>query len=285
MFIPPRAYVFISLNAVRALSIIALVLVFASNIVVMVEDIKAVRSGSTSVTTTDSAGHTETFDCDYFENSTVPNQPAGAFWAIVNRLFILALTTLMALSEIGRPQRFFLSYLPVLGQDFGVGVLGGMQWITAASILSHHVDVFPLVAGFFLFVIGCFNIILGLAFGASIKDKRSITTFRETKAKELLPGSRIRVLQTSTASVFSGNEKASLFRYDTDRTHSSESGRVRFGPGYGFARQGEKRAAQNGFTVTRPVESLPRYHGRPPSGAESEPEEPVDVNEYRRNVV
>lgn len=35
--LPPRGYIFLSLNAVRVLSIIALLLVFSSNIFILVE--------------------------------------------------------------------------------------------------------------------------------------------------------------------------------------------------------------------------------------------------------
>jgi len=271
MVLPPRAYVFLSLNAVRALSILALLLVFSSNILIMVEDIKAVRAGSTSLTTTDATGQTETYECDYYDNSTVPNQPAGAFWAVVNRLFIIATTILMILSEIGWPDKFFRLYLPVLGHDFGVGILGGIQWITAASILSHHVDAFPLVAGFFLFVAGCFNILLGLIFRSTAKDRRSITTFRQTKASELLPGpvhsvggKAVRVLHMANGSIF--NEKTTfLSRSDSGGTfHSGDAGHGGATRGHGFARQGENKAAMEGFFVKRPVDSLGRYHPEPP---------------------
>ncbi|KAG8990070.1 hypothetical protein FRB94_004025 [Tulasnella sp. JGI-2019a] len=286
--LPPRAYLFLSLNAVRILSIIALLLVFSSNILIMVEDIKAVKRGNSTLTSTDASGNIETFDCDYFVDSTVPNQPAGAFWAVVNRLFIIATTIMMILSEVGWPNKFFEDYLPILGRNFGVGILGGIQWITAASILSHHVDDFPLVAGFFLFVIGCFNILLGLVFRDSIKEKRSILSFRNAKAQEMLPtsvrvfGQEIRPLQTSKGSIFSnGNEKAGgLGRSNTGVTYKStdEMGQKTassrgVGTGYGFARQGEKRAAQNGFFVTRPLDSLPRYHPRPPTSVENESED------------
>jgi len=251
-----------------------------------------VKRGTSTLTSTDASGNTETFDCDYFDNSTVPNQPAGAFWAVVNRLFIIATTIIMILSEIGWPDKFFEDFLPILGSKFGVGILGGIQWITAASILSHHVDDFPLVAGFFLFVIGCFNILLGLIFRQSAKDKRSIMTFRQAKAEELLPaplqgyGKDIRVLQTSMGSIFSPNQSekaAGLARADTGSTfHSSgakSAGRPGAGAGFGFARQGEKMAAMGGFFVNRPTETLPRYHPHQPVTAEAEPDEERD--EYR----
>ncbi|KAJ3791928.1 hypothetical protein GGU11DRAFT_821565 [Lentinula aff. detonsa] len=41
--LPPRAYIFIGLNAARVLSVIAMLLVFSSSIEVMVTNIKAVN--------------------------------------------------------------------------------------------------------------------------------------------------------------------------------------------------------------------------------------------------
>jgi hypothetical protein len=34
-------------------------------------------------------------------NSTVPNQPAGVFWAVLNRLLIIVQTVVLILSELG----------------------------------------------------------------------------------------------------------------------------------------------------------------------------------------
>ena len=60
-------------------------------------------------------------------SSTVPNQPAGAFWAVLNRLLIIFQVIALILSEIGWPVAFFNRYFPVLGSDFGLGALGVMQ--------------------------------------------------------------------------------------------------------------------------------------------------------------
>ncbi|KAG8946330.1 hypothetical protein FRC00_009664, partial [Tulasnella sp. 408] len=239
-------------------------------------DIKSVQRGDTaSFTATDENGNTETIDCDYFENSTVPNQPAGAFWAVLNRLFIIFTSIILILSEIGWPVSFFQNFLPVLGPDFGVGILGAVQWITSASILSHHVDEFPLVSAWLLFAVGCLDIILGLFFKAGIKVDRSLRTFRETKAKELLPGPvqnaapSFKILETSVGSIFSHDEKkGGLSRNNTGGSFQSRSSEAptpagTFGSGYGFGRQGEKAAGLKGFMISRPVESLPRYAPRP----------------------
>lgn len=60
-------------------------------------------------------------------NSTVPNQPAGVFWAVLNRLLIIGQVIILFLSEIGWPSAFFHRFFPVLGDEFGVGALGVIQ--------------------------------------------------------------------------------------------------------------------------------------------------------------
>lgn len=59
--------------------------------------------------------------------STVPNQPAGAFWAVLNRLLIIFQVIVLLLSEIGWPAAFFSRFFPILGEDFGLGALGVIQ--------------------------------------------------------------------------------------------------------------------------------------------------------------
>jgi hypothetical protein len=86
-------------------------------------------------------------DCDYIEyvytsffgwliirsilvsrrGSTVPNQPAGAFWAVINRLFIIFQVVMLILSEIGWPALFFDRFFPVLGKESGLEALGVFQ--------------------------------------------------------------------------------------------------------------------------------------------------------------
>lgn len=61
--LPPRAIYFLSLNAVRALSIISLILVFSSTILVMVTNVKAVNAFEAN-----KGNLTEDMvDCDYIE--------------------------------------------------------------------------------------------------------------------------------------------------------------------------------------------------------------------------
>ena len=121
-----------------------------------------------------------------------------------------------------------------------------------AAILSHHVDDFALVSGFFLFSIGCLNILIGLIFrGEKGKAKRSVTSWRD-HAKSVLPPPVQRA--ASSASTLWGPTFS-------EKKGSMKDIGARFA-GYGFGRQGEKEAGKKGFLISKPVEALPRYAPR-----------------------
>lgn len=63
----------------------------------------------------------------YLSYSTVPNEPAGEFWAILNLLLIIFQVMALILSEIGWPMAFFNRFFPVLGSEFGLGPLGVIE--------------------------------------------------------------------------------------------------------------------------------------------------------------
>ncbi|KIK64925.1 hypothetical protein GYMLUDRAFT_39329 [Collybiopsis luxurians FD-317 M1] len=268
--LPPRAYLFIGLNIIRSLSIIALILVFASNIVTLVHDVEAVNrfmaaKGSSDASSGSNSTLTQMLDCDYIEDSTVPNQPAGIFWAVLNRLLIIGQTVVLVLSELGWPSAFFNRFFPVLGKDFGLGALGIIQCLIGAAVLSHFVDDFTLVSAFFLFSIGCLNMFVGLIFRQSAKAKRSVTSWRE-HAKSALPthvaGVDVRPIAANAPSFVSnvfGSEKE---RHST-ASDGSDSSDASARPGLGFGRQGEKAAAAKGYFISKPIESLPRYAPKP----------------------
>ncbi|THU97846.1 hypothetical protein K435DRAFT_828528 [Dendrothele bispora CBS 962.96] len=269
--LPPRAYFFIGLNIIRALSIIALILVFASNVVTLVHDVEAVNRflAAGNKTGDTNSGNSTLVNDDYILGSTVPNQAAGVFWAVLNRLLILAQVIVLFMSELGWPSSFFNRFFPVLGDDFGLGALGVIQCLIGAAVLSHHVDDFTLVSAFFLFSVGCLNILVGLIFRQGAKSKRSVTSWRD-HAKSALPthvaGVDVRPVMSSpptfVSNIFNGSEK--------DR-NSSASGSTSSGfAGHGFGRQGEKAAAMQGYFISKPVESLPRYAPKPTAGPSSE---------------
>jgi hypothetical protein len=249
--IPVRGYVFIGLNVVRILSIVALFLVFSSSIFVMVQDIKAVNTfvaqGGKSGPDTDS---------DYILNSTVPNQPAGQFWAVLNRLLIIAQTIVLLFSELGCFSGFFQKFFPILADDFGLGPIGIIQCLIGAAVLSHHVEPFSLVSAWFLFSIGCLNMLIGLIWRSSARAKRSVTSWRESK-EDVLP-KNVKSYHsprpsTTPPSFHSTQRSEKTGLYDADTAPAIKWA------GYGFGRQGEKAAAARGFLITKPIEALPRY--------------------------
>ncbi|KAF4612146.1 hypothetical protein D9613_003864 [Agrocybe pediades] len=296
--LPPRAYTFIGLNIIRILSIIALLLVFASNVVTLANDIKAVNrfmqaGKQVQDSNTTNSTVTEMLDMDYIMGSTVPNQPAGAFWAVLNRLFIIFQAIVLILSEFGFPSKFFNRFFPVLGKDFGLGALGVIQMLIGAAILSHRVDTFTLVSAFFLFSIGCLNILAGLIFRESAKVKRSITSWKE-QAKGVIPThvgpvnitpltstvlssapyvSRANTGVSADAKMsahgpadfpFVGSPApSSATLVSRSNTGVSFDGGIltkeKLASSMGFGRQAEKAAALRGYSISKPEESLPRY--------------------------
>ncbi|KAG0701759.1 hypothetical protein DFH29DRAFT_925266 [Suillus ampliporus] len=262
-----RAYIFFGLNAVRILSIVSLILVFASSIFVMVTDIEAVNSFE-SAKQSGNVTAQDLVDCEYIENSTVPNQIGGVFWAIINRLLIIFQVVILFLSEIGWPSSFFERFFPVLGAGFGLGALGIFQGLIGAAVLSQHVDDFTLVSAFFLFVLGCINMFIGLLFRESAKSRRSITSWRE-EAKGVLPTTNLPPVahlnlnrsgssssaQSFTSSTLNDEKTSDLSEFGAGRSNSRA--------GYGFGRQGEKAAGLKGFLISKPLETLPRYAARP----------------------
>jgi hypothetical protein len=264
----PRAYIFFALNVVRFLSIVSLILVFASSIFVIVTDVEAVNAFQAAKQSGNATAQ-DFADCEYIENSTVPNQIGGIFWAVINRLLIIFQVVILFLSEIGWPSAFFDRFFPVLGTGFGLGALGIFQGLIGAAVLSQHVDDFTLVSAFFLFVLGCINMFLGLLFRESAKSRRSITSWRED-AKGVLPTTNLRTAANldlnRSGSSNSGQSSTSSTMYEKS-SGVSEFGAVRNASraGYGFGRQGEKAAGLKGFLISKPIESLPRYAARPTS--------------------
>lgn len=172
--------------------------------------------------------------------STVPNQPAGAFWAVLNRLLVIFQSIVCIMSEVGWPEKFFDIFFPVLSRSFGLGALGVIQCLLGAAVLSHHVDEFALVTAFLVFSIGCLNMFLGLVFREGVKEKRSIRAWRNRGTPDELP----QVAPTATyprGNYFSNymDEKKGA---DAWRAGSLSSQKA----GMGFGRQAEKFAASQG---------------------------------------
>lgn len=261
--IPHRAYVFIALNVIRIISIIALLLVFASSIFALVKDVTAwnrfVDAGYKNII---SGGNNTAIDIgnDYALGSTVPNQPGGPFFAVLNWLFIIFQTVVLIMAELEYPSDMFDRFFPVLGSEFGVGALGLFQVFIGAAVLSHHVDQFTLGSAFFLFVVGCINaLVVGLWLREKIKSKRSITSWKE-HSRSVLPsvghypssGPPTFVSHMYTGSSVSKGSSGCGERFDEKFV------------GRGFGRQGEK-AKMKEFDISKPDATLPKYPSRPGS--------------------
>jgi hypothetical protein len=176
-----------------------------------------------------------------YRGSTVPNQPAGAFWAVLNSLLVIAQSIVCILSELSWPERFFDAYFPVLGPCFGLGALGVIQCLLGAAVLSHHVSEFPLVSAFLVFSVGCLNILLGLIFRERVKAKRSIRQWKEGNKEALpttgkMPVYNVAFPQQGGYTGGSYDEKAGW------RSGSISSQKQ----GLGFGRRGEMFAASQG---------------------------------------
>ncbi|KAF8335728.1 uncharacterized protein EI90DRAFT_3144762 [Cantharellus anzutake] len=262
--LPPRAYLFIALNAARALSLLTLILVFSSSIVTMAGDIAAIRRSPADLSQHNSTisinGTDYIFDCDYRENSTVPMQPGGSMFAIINHIFIIFQIILLFMSEISWPMSFLDNFVPVLGTQHGVGILGFMQIFIGAAVLSHHVGTFALVSAFFLFAIGILNVLLGLTFRASIRTKRSLTSWRDRVPELPRSTSDFKSAMSGKGSGVFGAAQNVFANVTGSSEKNQEPGSH---PGYGFGRQGEKQAGLKGFLISKPVETLPRYAAKP----------------------
>ena len=138
--------IFIGLNVLRALSMFSLLLVFIANIVTLVGDGEAIREDRTSAVPFSSkdnsmpSNSTTKYKCDYIFNSTIPDQAGGAFWSVLNRVFIrkpptqrdarlmeVMETVLLIAAEVGFPRQLFQIFLPMLGPEHGLGCLGAFQ--------------------------------------------------------------------------------------------------------------------------------------------------------------
>jgi len=236
---------------------VAILLLFVSSVVTMAQDIKSVnaflaeeKSGSSNSTTSNS----QLIDSDYIEGSTVPNQPAGAFWAVLNRLLIIFQAIFLFISETDLLTGFFDAYFPILGSKFGTGALGVIQCLLGAAVLSHHVDEFSLVSAFFLFSLGCLNILVGLVYREKAKLYRYIFKFPDDE--DVLDGvaTSPRTLTLATGDPEKGLGASGAVR--SGSTASSASGK-------GFGRQATKEVAMQGYTLRKPEESVPPYAPKP----------------------
>jgi len=129
--------------------------------------------------------------------------------------------------------QLFDRFFPVVGPEFGLGPLGVFQCLIGGTVLSHHVREFPLVSGFFLFSIGCLNIIIGLILGVAAKTIRSGGMW-ESDSLVFLPS-------------FTRKKRAPTLDGSIPGAAPGPSG----SSGLGFGKQAEKAASMNGTISLR----------------------------------
>jgi hypothetical protein len=140
---------FFLLNALRFFSMLSLLFVFIANIIILAQDVEAIRE----------ARHDkEHEDCEYIEGSSVPNQPAGNFRAFLSIALNLLQCIVLFMSETGFPAWFFKNWIPCLDNEHSLVGVGVLEVLLAAQVMSHFLDPFPLVACFFLLIFGILNI-------------------------------------------------------------------------------------------------------------------------------
>ena len=145
----------------------------------------------------------------------------------------------------------FDRFFPVLGTGFGLGPLGVFECLIGATILSHFVDDFALVTAFFLFSLGCLNVLLGLVFSVKAKEKRSIRAWRSNPDDVLPPVGEKRPTFTRPDSSY----MASLFK--TEKQGFSAPPTNGHTSGLGFGKYAAKNAGLKGTmrTYIKPSEA------------------------------
>ena len=199
----------------------------------------------------------------------MPNQPAGAFLAVLNWLLIIAQSLVLLLSEASLPltDRFFSSFFPNLSPSFGLGALGVVQCLLGAAVLSHRVNTLTLVAAFLLFSVGCLHVLLGLVWREKAKVYRSLAGWRAAK-RDILPRVEDGVVQVPAFAAPPPGLFMGGYGY-SDEKGSGAPNAARSGSlssqksGLGFGRQAAKFAANQGFVVREPEEAVPPYAPKP----------------------
>ncbi|GHJ85335.1 hypothetical protein NliqN6_1737 [Naganishia liquefaciens] len=268
------ASAFIVLNVVRFLSIVALILIMVSQMVGASNDAVAYRESELPNAVSNTTYLSIDEDCDYFELTSVPDQPGGIFWAILNRTFIIIVIFILLPTEliipVKRLTQFYLDYIPVISPSHGLGILGVVQCWIASTVLSKYVQRTPQTkAAHKIYTtyndkFETLRPFADVAVSAMSKNKNPAPA---------QPGSD-RQAYSSTENLLHKDEKKSqtYTEPDVDRpsgsqtAHGEPSGTKRFSKvqgvkfgSFGFGKQAQKSGNLKGLVITRPMETLPRF--------------------------
>lgn len=227
----------------------------------------------------------------FLANLLVPSGLSSTASSSLDRLLCLSCLSLASPQSSSRPSSLSLAGSLVWAPWVSCRCCELLSWMIyrtvkltlpfriGAAILSHRVDTFTLVSAFFVFSVGCLNVLLGLIFRSGAKTKRSVTSWRE-HAKSALPThiGPVDVRPVASAASNYMAQKGYSVPFTTPGTFvaSLSTGSTAVSAaddqksaGYGFGSYGEKAAAVGGYLLSRPVESLPKYAARTPSSASS----------------
>ncbi|PWZ01470.1 hypothetical protein BCV70DRAFT_215932 [Testicularia cyperi] len=164
---------FVALNLLRLISLVGLVLLLTTLIIGLVEDVDAFHNDETM----DEAVRE---DCAYVPGTSIPMQTWGIFWVELHRMLLMIAAVCLFLSECGwlgihRLDRLAEQWMPLLTTERGLAALGAVHVVVAISILSHHLDEFPMIVSWILFVVGVLYLTCGAAFHRRrLRDVRSL---------------------------------------------------------------------------------------------------------------
>jgi len=216
---------------------ISLLFVFIANIVIMAQDIQALHQGVDK----------DHEDCDYIDNSSVPNQPAGTFRAFLIIALNIIEVAVLFLAETGFPASFFTNWIPCLDHEHSLVGLGVLEVLLAAQMMSHFMDPFPLVACFFLLIAGLFNIFT--MYFDRPKFFRSYLFWKGAR-----PAGQTATMESGGSRAFSAYGPASAApSVFTEKEHSHDA------PGYGFARRGDENLVARSMSPPGRATSPPTY--------------------------
>ncbi|CAG8500701.1 11631_t:CDS:2 [Diversispora eburnea] len=136
--------VWISLNLLRLLSIISLMLVIATCIIVNVKGFSGIGQSNT-------------------------------IFQFMNRIVIAIEALVLILSEIGWPRKIY-NWFPMLDDSHSWTFFGFLQiiGINSTEFLGYSLFTFIIVPGWFIFIIGIIYVCLGTFGGVSLKQRRQV---------------------------------------------------------------------------------------------------------------
>ena len=137
---------------------------------------------------------------------------------------------------------------------------------------------FALVSAFFLFSIGILNILLGLIFRSPIKERRMILSWRNKAPPQVERAASAISAASDLYSQFS-SKKSDVEKGEKSAHQATAGGK---GFSFGFGRQGGLKAEYAGFTISKPMETLPKYQGPRPFQMKTGRESPETVHNAGR---